>query len=910
MRPLWSLLLLLQALSPVWAEHDKDQTVTTPPPDIIHSHGESSPPVREPGADHVDAAIAKLYEIHNPAHHKRRKKTGVLGLIGQLAWKALPSLRASTAPTEESGSNSKIVDARLVEAVRHLEVATHKNNSDALFLLAQMNYYGNYSHPRDFHKAFDYYQQLASLNGNSSALYMVGLMYSTGVGDAVPKDQARALLYYTFAAVRGHTRAEMTVASRHWTGVGTPKSCETAAKYYKRVADKVMDWYRSGPPGGMNWNREGYHIADDFGGTYGEGASVSSSGINAVRHHPNSDAYAAIEDIIEYLNLMSNKGDFKSSFNLGAIYYEGQRGLERNLKEAAKYFFMVTKMYWKNGRGDENHKPGLDKYAAKAAGYLGRMYMRGEGVQQDFDRAKFWFERGLERSDAQSQYCLGLMMLHGYGIPKSIARATDLFRSAAEQEYSLAQVQLGVLFLDRGMPEDVRIANDYFELAARYGSIEGQYYLAEMIYHGIGRDKACAQALVLYKTVAERAEPLVSSWTEANMAYEDGDYELALLAYLHAAEEGYESAQNNVAYLLDTRQSMLSDVLGIGEPKSPALNNPNLALVYYTRSSRQGNIDSLVKMGDYYLDGVGVDQDVDKAVKCYTGAAEYQQSAQALFNLGWMHENGVGLDQDFHLAKRYYDLALATNEEAYLPVKLSLLKLRARSYWNTFTHGRINSIQDEPETTKDWSLSEWINNFVQEEYYYYDDGLYDDIYDDTMPGGDDPHYHGVDDDEGLVDTVIIMGIAISLAFFVYYRQQRERALQARRQGDQQQQGGNAGGAAAPAPAPPAQDNGGFFPPAGDPNFANWAAGGPQQHEAHAASDAVIKDLDRQLETARQARRIEEASARRRPGEAEGEEEEKEDEEDESEFNMAEMLLSLNIDSSLLGYDEEEEKWID
>lgn len=688
--------MLSQVFSPVWADQEKDQHITTPPPDIIHSH-ESSRPVREPGADHVDAAVAKLHEIHNPAHHKRRKKASIFGLVVQLAWKALPSLRASTAPIEESGTNGKVVDARLVDAVRHLEAATHKNNSDALFLMGQLNFYGNYSHPRDFAKAFDYYQQLASLNGNSSAMYMMGLMYSTGVGSAVQRDQARALLYYTFAAVRGHTRAEMTLASRHHTGVGAPKSCETSCKYYKRVADKVMEWYRSGPPGGMSWTREQYHIADDFGGLFGEGASVSSSGINAVHHHPNSDAYASIEDIIEYLHLMSNKGDFKSSFNLGRIYYEGQRGMERNLGQAAKYFFMVAKMYWKgNGRNDENQKPGLDKIAAKAAGYLGRMYMRGEGVQQDFDRARFWFERGISQADAQSQYGLGLMMLNGYGVSKNIGKANDLFKASADQDYALSQVQLGVLFLDRGMPEDVRVANDYFELAARYGNIEAQYYLGEMIHHGIGRDKACAQALGLYKTVAEKAEPLVSSWYEANQAYEDGDHELAFLGYLHAAEEGYESAQNNVAYLLDTRQSMLSNVLGIGEPKSSVLDNPSLALIYYTRSSRQGNIDSLVKMGDYYLDGAGTERDIDKAVKCYTGAAEYQQSAQALFNLGWMHENGVGLDQDFHLAKRYYDLALATNEEAYLPVKLSLLKLRARSYWNTVTHGRINSIQDEP----------------------------------------------------------------------------------------------------------------------------------------------------------------------------------------------------------------------
>lgn len=129
------------------------------------------------------------------------------------------------------------------------------------------------------------------------------------------------------------------------------------------------------------------------------------------------------------------------------------------------------------------------------------------------------------------------------------------------------------------------------------------------------------------------------------------------------------------------------------------------------------------------------------------------------------------------------------------------------------------------ESKKDWSLGEWINNFIQDDYYY-DDGLYDDIYDDAMPGGDDPHYHGVEDGGDLFDTVIIMSLAISLAFFVYYRQNRERANAQRQAEEQRQQreGGNAAAAAAAAPAAQ-QNNGGFFPPEGDPNFANWAAGG-------------------------------------------------------------------------------------
>jgi SEL1 protein len=202
----------------------------------------------------------------------------------------------------------------------------------------------------------------------------------------------------------------------------------------------------------------------------------------------------------------------------------------------------------------------------------------------------------------------------------------------------------------------------------------------------------------IIKNVAEKAEPLLSSFAEANQAYEDGDYELALIDYMMAAEQGYEKGQANVAYLLDQEKSKwpLPSPLSFGAPRSPLLRNAELALIYWTRSAKQTNIDSMVKMGDYYLNGIGTRADMEKAVSCYTGASEFHQSAQALYNLGWMHENGVGLNQDFHLAKRFYDQALETNEEAYLPVTLSLFKLRLRSAWNTFTHGRVNSIHDEP----------------------------------------------------------------------------------------------------------------------------------------------------------------------------------------------------------------------
>lgn len=121
--------------------------------------------------------------------------------------------------------------------------------------------------------------------------------------------------------------------------------------------------------------------------------------------------------------------------------------------------------------------------------------------------------------------------------------------------------------------------------------------------------------------------------------------------------------------------------------------------------------------------------------------------------------------------------------------------------------------------TKEWSLGEWITNFLNDEGLYYDDAAFDDPYDETMPGGDAGLVDG--DETGALESLVIVGLAAALAFLVYYRQQRQQAHrreeeEARRR--QQAGGQNVGQAAAAADR-------GVFPPPGDPEVANWAAGG-------------------------------------------------------------------------------------
>lgn len=729
----------------------------------------------------------------------------------------------------------------LAQAVQLLEAAADDNEPDAIFLLAEMNFFGNYTHPRNYTEAFRRYHDLASLNGNSSAQHMVGFMHATGFGGAVERDQAKALMYHTFAALGDNTRAQMTTAYRHHAGVGTPRNCNEASYWYKQVADKAIAYSRSGPPGGMLLQKDSYKIADELGGVYGEGASAVSSGVFAKQGGPNSDAHADFDDVLEYLDLMSRKGDLKATFSLGRLHYEGSRTMRRSLKTARAYFMTVARKYWQKDGSIKEEDQGVAKIASKAAGYIGRMFLRGEGMEQSFDKALTWFKRGVANGDALCQYELGLMHLQGLGVRQDAVVAADYFKEAANQDFASAQVNMGQLFLDQG---DINTATRFFDLAARHGHIEAFYHLAEISNNGVGRERSCGMATAYYKLVVEKVESIHSSFDEANRAYDEGDNESALAIYMMAAEQGYESAQANVAYILDEYRSILSldSLIPWKKRRTSLLRNAFVALMYWTRSAKQSNIDSMVKMGDYYLGGYGIEADMEKAATCYQTAAETHQSAQALWNLGWIHENGKGVEQDFHLAKRFYDQALETNQEAYLPVKLSLTKLRFRSFWNTITNGKVNSIQSEPgmtryqevtvrhytdkaiEPKKDWSFGEWISNFLEDPHPYYHgaDDDYDDPLPDGMPGGDDDYYD--DFDESIIESIIIVGLAAALAFLVYYRQQRQNThrQEMERQGQPVPQ---QNGAPPEEPLPGQQADGGFFPPPEDPNFGQWVAGG-------------------------------------------------------------------------------------
>lgn len=60
-------------------------------------------------------------------------------------------------------------------------------------------------------------------------------------------------------------------------------------------------------------------------------------------------------------------------------------------------------------------------------------------IEQRFDSARMWFERASQRGHDTATYRLGLLYLHGQGVQPDEDRACSLFRAAAENGHVLAR---------------------------------------------------------------------------------------------------------------------------------------------------------------------------------------------------------------------------------------------------------------------------------------------------------------------------------------------------------------------------------------------------------------------------------------------------------------------------------------
>jgi SEL1 protein len=208
-----------------------------------------------------------------------------------------------------------------------------------------------------------------------------------------------------------------------------------------------MRTFNAGPPGGRHLPPPKLRLSDLKGGAYGPGAS--SSYRPQVTGGSTSQTQQEWDDLLEFHHFHAERNDAEYMFRLGRLYYQGfggnglggvrggksrlnvaLPGLQDRLAEggrdfnrASKWFMAVATKVWKKDAPREATAPGgvvkrvkgeapklfydgtkdakltederTIMVAGLAAGYLGKMYLRGEGATANYAKAFLWFQRGV-----------------------------------------------------------------------------------------------------------------------------------------------------------------------------------------------------------------------------------------------------------------------------------------------------------------------------------------------------------------------------------------------------------------------------------------------------------------------------------------------------------------------------------
>ena len=122
-------------------------------------------------------------------------------------------------------------------------------------------------------------------------------------------------------------------------------------------------------------------------------------------------------------------------------------------------------------------------------------YRTGQGLDQDFTKAAYWFERAAAKGLATAQYDLGGMYFYGIGVPADSTHASSLLSSAAAQNYAPAMTLLGLLFAaeDSFSPQ----AQTWWEQAAAAGDPWAESLLGSAHLRQRGEDEAGQEHLIL-----------------------------------------------------------------------------------------------------------------------------------------------------------------------------------------------------------------------------------------------------------------------------------------------------------------------------------------------------------------------------------------------------------------------------
>ena len=217
---------------------------------------------------------------------------------------------------------------------------------------------------------------------------------------------------------------------------------------------------------------------------------------------------------------------------------------------------------------------------------LAMMYVKGQGVSQDYAKAIELYKKALELGNTSAMYNLARLYEKGQGVSQDYKKAKELYEKAVELNNLDAMFNLALMYQKgEGVSQDYSKAKELYEKAVELGDSEALFNLALMYQKGEGVSQNYIEAIELYKKAA--------SIGDAKSMYQLGDIYLSGDGVKRDYLEAFRWFEKAVELDHDAAMYMIANMYENGYGVEANLEK---ALEFYEKSSNLGNLKAQQKL--------------------------------------------------------------------------------------------------------------------------------------------------------------------------------------------------------------------------------------------------------------------------------------------------------------------------
>lgn len=338
--------------------------------------------------------------------------------------------------------------------------------------------------------------------------------------------------------------------------------------------------------------------------------------------------------------------DSMSAYRLAELYYYGADGIDID-NELANHYFKTAYIQFvyeiKNSEyffGLENNSENLDFYQkvdredAYKEYLIGRMYMNGQGIEQDYNKAYYSFKLSAINGYAHANYYIGNMYYYGLGFEQSFEKAAEHYR-AHENKDMYATYRLAKMYLKgEGVSVDLKKAEELL-LKCSDRVILANYDLARIYEENSNIFDVSAETIQKYYKAAlegllkqeqDKHDPFTEMCIGSmylNGKGTDINVENAVSWFDKASLSGNPDAAYQLAYIYTSDKYNFNDAEKANEYYKKALEG--------YEKSENGNENSTAEyhLGSMYFRALGTEQDIERAISWFSKSMQNGNSEAA-----------------------------------------------------------------------------------------------------------------------------------------------------------------------------------------------------------------------------------------------------------------------------------------